>query len=249
MHFYDSFRIILEKSIENERKLEQNPINVNSERPQVKESLISYLTSRVPKDFFNRLPEALEAAYFQASTDAAQKCGEPERVRVRGQLRHYYQNKAMRDVAELSSIEAFSPHTDPKGERFTLLSTNEVSMGRTAVPFANKVPSAAKHRKMIAAVNSRLEPSNFDLFSDASARKSAEGLGVLIVTVHSPKGMDQSVPSHFVVGVPYSNMKGWHLFEPLSVILAAYEPGISANTIDTAFPTLKRQLRDAEDGK
>lgn len=214
----------------------------------MKDALISYVTARVPKEFFARLPEALEAAYFQASTDASQKCGEPERIRVRGQLRHYYQNKAMRDVAEVHSIESFSPHTDPKGERYTLLSTNEVSMGRTAVPFANKLPPPAKHRKTIAAVNSRLEPTNLDLFSNASEMKSTEGLGVLIVTVHPEKGADQSVPSHFVVGVPYSNLKGWHLFEPLAVILAAYEPSVSANSIDIAFPTLKRQLRDAENG-
>jgi len=213
----------------------------------VKDTLISYLTSSIPKEFFARLPESLEAAYFQASADSDQKCGDPERVRVRGQLRHYYQNKALRDVAELNSIASFSPHTDPKGERYTLLSTNNVVIGRTAVPFANKVPPAAKHRKAIAAVNARLEPTNLNLFSDQSNCRTAEGLGVLIVTVHPSKAMDQSVPSHFVVGIPYSNLKGWHLFEPVAVILAAYEPSVSAKSIDIAYPTLKKQLQEAED--
>ena len=213
----------------------------------MKDILISYLTARVPKDFFSRLPEALEAAYFQASTDSTQKCGEPERVRVRGQLRHYYQNKAMRDVANAHAIESFSPHTDPKGERYTLLSTKEVVMGRTAVAFANKLPVAAKHRKTIAAINSRLEPTNHDLFSANSSQEPTEGLGVMVVTVHPSKHMDQSVPSHFVIGIPFSNLKGWHLFEPLSSILAAYEPTVGTKLLDVAFPTLKKQLKAAED--
>lgn len=211
-------------------------------------TLISYITSRIPKDFFVRLPGELEGAYFQAFADAEQKCGVPEQNRVRGQLRHYYQNKVMREVGNAISIPTYSPHTDPKGERYTLLLLNEVAIGRTSVAFTDKRPPLAKHRKTIAAVNSRLEPTNLDLFSDSDVEARQDGLGVLIVTVHPPKKANQSVPSHFVVGVPFSNLKGWHLFEPIPSILAAYEPVADVKPVDIAFPTLKRQLKEAEDG-
>lgn len=211
-------------------------------------TLISYITTRIPKEFFVRLPGELEGAYFQAFFDAEQKCGLPEQNRVRGQLRHYYQNKAMRDVGNAISIPTCSPHTDPKGERYTLLSLDQIAIGRTSVAFTDKRPPLAKHRKTIAAVNSRLEPTNFDLFSDSDVKPQQDGLGVLIVTVHPPKKSNQSVPSHFVVGVPFSNLMGWHLFEPIPSILAAYEPVTGAKPVDIAFPTLKRQLKEAENG-
>jgi hypothetical protein len=215
----------------------------------VKEDLISYIVSRVPRELFLRLPGELEAAYNQAHSDSIQKCGEPEQIRVRGQLRHYYQNGKMRELANTLAIPVLTPHTDPKGERFPLIYINEVVMGRTAVAFTNKLPPLARHRKAIAAVNSRLEPINSDMFTgDGNLPQQKDGLGILITTVHAPKNGPQNIPSHFVVGVPYSNLKGWHMFEPLGVILGAYDAVAPEKPQDIAFPILKKQLIEAENG-
>jgi len=213
----------------------------------VRDVLLSYLAGRIPHEFVKQLPESLEAAYFDAHRNAEQRCAVPERVRVRGQLRHYYQNGALRELAERFGIDATAPHTKPKGERYTRLVFEDIVLGRTGVRFANKMPAPAKHRKAIAALNERFEPYTPDLF-EAPQRHVNDGLGVLLVTVHPGKEQDQSVPSHFVVGVPYTNLKGWHMFEPLAALLAAYEPAQQLETKDIAYPTLKKMLRDAEGG-
>ena len=213
----------------------------------MRDVLMPYLASRIPVDFIRQLPEALEAAYFDAHRSAEQRCAVPERVRVRGQLRHYYQNGAMRGLAEQLGIDASAEHTSPKGERYTRVLFNDVVLERTGVRWSNKIPTPAKHRKTIAALNERFEPVTNDLFEPVKER-ATDGLGVLLVTVHPAPGKDQSVPSQFVVGVPYSNLKGWHMFEPLSYLLAAYEPAIKQQAVDLAFPTLKKILRRAEGG-
>lgn len=213
----------------------------------MRDVLMPYLTSRIPLDFVRQLPEALEAAYFDAHRSAEQRCAAPERVRVRGQLRHYYQNGAMRELAERLGIDASAEHTTPKGERYTRLTFNDIVLGRTGVRCSDKIPTPAKHRKTIAALNQRFEPYTVDLFEPVQDRIT-DGLGVLLVTVHPSVGKDQSVPNQFIVGVPYSNLKGWHMFEPLSSLLAAYEPAKEQETVDIAFPTLKNLLRQAEGG-
>lgn len=211
----------------------------------MREILLSYLTQRIPHHFVMQLPEALEAAYFDAHRNAEQRCAVPERGRVRGQLRHYYQNGALRSLAERLEIEASAEHTAPRGERYTKLAFEDIVMGRTAVHFSNKMPAPAKHRKAISALNERFEPSTLDLF-DEPVERPLDGLGVLLVTVHPGKNQDQSVPSQFVVGVPYSNLKGWHLFEPFSSFLAAYNVAVTEDPVDMAFPTLKKMLKEAE---
>lgn len=213
----------------------------------MRDLLLPYLAGRLPHDFVKQLPEALEVAYFEAHRNAEQRCAVPERVRVRGQLRHYYQNGALRDLAERFDVDAAAAHTSPKGERYTRLVFEDIVLGRTGVRFSNRTPTPAKHRKAIAALNERFEPQTVDLF-DQRRLAPSDGLGVLLVTVHPGQGKDQSVPSHFAIGVPYSNLKGWHMFEPLSSLLAAYAPAQVQQPVDMAFPTLKKMLRLAEGG-
>ena len=213
----------------------------------MRDLLLPYLANRLPHDFVKQLPEALETAYFEAHSNAEQRCAAPERGRVRGQLRHYFQNGALRQLAERFGVDAAAAHTSPKGERYTRLVFGDIVLGRTCVRFTNSTPSPAKHRQAIAALNERFEPKTFDLFEQERSVPS-DGLGVLLVTVHPGHGCDQSVPNHFAIGVPYSNLSGWHMFEPLSSLLAAYAPAQSQPAVDMAFPTLKKILRRAEGG-
>lgn len=206
--------------------------------------LIEYIAHKTPIAFINNLVEKLEEAYFLAHQECS-TYAEPERPRILGQARHYRQNGAFRDAATEAGLLAVAPHTDPKGERYSLVASDNIRYGRIAVPFNNKIPRASAHRAAIATVNSRLEPVNLDLFN-LSTKKIGDGLGCLIVTVNPPKFEGQSVPRNICVGVPYSNLRGWHLFTPITDVLAAYRPAQEMEVPDLAFAKLKKKMNDAE---
>ena len=210
----------------------------------MKIDLVNYITHRTPTVFFTRVTELFESAYF-AAHQYSETLDEPERVRVRGQLRHYEQNRALRAAASDAGLAAAAPHTDPKGERYSVVTSQDIRFGRIGVPFNNNQPRPSKHRQAIAAVNSRLEPVNFDLFDPPMTRPS-DGLGCLLVTANPPRFEPQSAPYAIIVGVPYTNLRGWHLFEPITSVLAACHAAEQLDVPDLAWAKLKKQLGEAE---
>jgi hypothetical protein len=114
------------------------------------------------------------------------------------------------------------------------------------LPFNNKTPRYAKHRKLIAALNARLEPVNADLFSAKTVGPIEDGLGCLIVAVKPHRREPQSTPFGVMIGVPYTNLRGWHLFVPVSEVMAAYHPSEQIEVPDLAFAKLKRRMNDSE---
>jgi len=212
----------------------------------VKIDLIQYIISRVPLSFFTLASEHLEAAYFSAH-QYAQTFEEAERARILGQLRHYRQNEAIRMAAMEAGLTATAPHTYPKGERYTLIAAENIIFSRVNVPFNNHLPRPSKYRRLIATINQRLEPTNEVLFGPEPIRPPSNGLGCLIVTVNPPRFEPQSTPFNLIVGVPYTSLKGWHLFEPISSILAEYHPTQEIEVPDMAWAKLKKQLGEAED--
>lgn len=206
----------------------------------MKIDLISYIANRTPQGFVTKVVEELEAAYsqaFQHSETFAIKT----RRRVLGQLRHYRQNDALLSAGESMGQLVSARSTSPAGEHYTFVSAQDIRFGRIAVPFNNRIPRPAKHRKAIAALNARYEPQNNDLFLPTQAPVS-DGLGCLFITVNPAPGEAQSVPSSLMIGVPHTNLKGWHLFEPISEILAAYNPAQEIKVQDLAWVKLKKQL-------
>jgi hypothetical protein len=206
----------------------------------MKIDLISYIVSRTPQGFVTKVVEELEAAYsqaFQHSETFAVK----SRRRVLGQLRHYRQNDALLSAGASMGQMVSARSTSPAGEHYSFVSAQDIRFGRIAVPFNNRIPRPAKHRKAIAALNARFEPKNSDLFLPHQAPIS-DGLGCLFITVNPHSGEAQSVPASLIVGVPHTNLKGWHLFEPISEILAAYNPPQEIEVQDLAWVKLKKQL-------
>lgn len=206
--------------------------------------LLSYIADRTPKTFVTAVIEGFEAAYsqaFQHSESFAPK----SRNRVRGQLRHYRQNDALIRAGESVGQMALAKSTIPSGEHYSFVASQDIRFGRIAVPFNNRIPRPAKHRKAIAALNARFEPQEHDLFA-APSLPALDGLGCLLITVNPPAWDSQSVPAAIMVGVPYSNLKGWHLFEPVSEVLAAYSPVQDIEVKDLAWARLKKQLGDGE---
>src|SRR5690606_17193060 len=124
-------------------------------------------------------------------------------------------------------------------------STQGVIYGRIGVNFSDRTPRIAKHRKAIAAINSRLEPIYFDLFNPPAERPS-DGLGIFLVTVNPHPRQPQDMPAAIKIGVPYSNCKGWHLFESIESIMAAYASPVEILVPDLALVQLKKKLQSSE---
>ncbi len=210
----------------------------------MKIDLVSYIADRTPHSFITAVVEGFEAAYsqaFQHSESFAVK----SRRRILGQLRHYRQNDALIRAGESVGQMALAKSTSPSGEHYSFVAAQDIRFGRIAVPFNNRIPRPAKHRSAIAALNARFEPQNNDLFALPSPPVT-DGLGCILITVNPPSWESQSVPASIVVGVPYTNLKGWHLFEPLSEVLAAYNPAQDIAVKDLAWVKLKKQLGDGE---
>ncbi len=210
------------------------------------DDLMQYIASRTPKGFLQLAAENLEAAFVRAYREAS-TYEHPEYRRMQGQARHYRQNEALRASAHQAGLCGLATQTDPKGEFYTMVSAQGIVYGRISVNFTNKVPRAAKHRRAIAALNSRLEPVNLDLFNTPVSHDT-EGLGVFLVTVNPHERAPQDMPAGIRIGVPYSNFKGWHMFEPIESVMAAYSVITDAVVPDRAFVTLKKRLKDAEAG-
>ncbi|WJF89740.1 hypothetical protein QS306_11590 [Paraburkholderia bonniea] len=210
----------------------------------MKTDLIEYIASRTPLTFLQRVVEHIEAAHH-AAHQHSETFADPERFRILPQLQHYRSNEALRTAALDAGMEAVAPHTDPKGERFSLVAADNIRFGQICVPFDNKLPRQAKHRRTIAALNEQLEPVNLDLFTGPS-RPISDGLGCLVVAVKPHKREPQSVPFAVMVGVPYTNLKGWHLLEPIAEIMAAYHPAEPVTVPDLAWARLKKQIHDSE---
>jgi hypothetical protein len=210
----------------------------------LKIDLVEYIANRTPTVFITQATELLEEAYHAAHRHS-ETFDEPERKRVLGQLRHYRQNEALRAAAVKAGLMAAAPHTDPKGERYSIVVAQDIKFSRIGIPHNNNRPRASQHRKAIAALNSRLEPANMSLFSPLQNIPS-DGLGCLLVTVNPHRRESQSVPAALMIGVPYTNLREWHLLEPLSSILAAQHPAEEIGVPDLAWAKLKKQLGDAE---
>lgn len=206
--------------------------------------LINYIANRTPQHFLQSALEAIDTAYFQAYRESM-TYDEPERRRIQGQIRHYRQNEAFRDAGYKSGLATVSANTTPRGELFPVIASEGVVYGRIAVNFSNKMPRLAKHRQAIASVNARLEPVNLDFFS-ATTEAKKDGLGILIVTVNPHKNASQEIPAAIKVGVPYTNGRGWHLFEPIESIMAAYATQVEIEVPDLALVLLKKRLSDKE---
>lgn len=209
------------------------------------DTLLRYISQRAPRQFFVSAVENLEAAYHRAFSEAETYEG-PERRRIRPQIRHYRLNAAVRTAADATGLATSAPDTNPKGERYTVVTTEGLLISRISVNFDNKIPRPSKHRRAIAALNAHLEPSTGDLFMQ-SAQEPSDGLGLLLVTINPAPRNDQSTPADVFVGVPYTTLADWHLFAPVSQLLAMYEPEVKPQEIeDIAWAKLKTQLRQAE---
>ncbi|WP_177186342.1 hypothetical protein [Nitrosomonas sp. Nm166] len=206
--------------------------------------MIQYIIKHVPSFFFTRTVELMESEYFMAH-QIAKRYEEPERSRVRGQLRHFGLNRALRVSASDAGLIPQSLYINPKGDGYPLVVADGIYFGRVSVPFHCNRPRPSKCRYAIAKANLRFESINLSFF-EQPAEISPDGMGCFIVTVNPPSFEPQSVPSNIMVGVPYTDLSNWHLLVPVTEILAAYNLPAEIKVPDLAWAKLKKQLSDNE---
>lgn len=203
------------------------------------EDFLQRIVLNVPEAFWRRFSEGADESYFAAHKEASTY--QPrEQSRVRGQLRHHRLNEGLRNAAAVSRIEMLSPPSTAWSDWFNVAAAGEVRIARVALPFSNRIPRPAKHRRLVAAINTRFEPDSADFF-DPLPPKPASGLGCLIVTVHPHRSQNQGAPAAVMLGVPFSDLRGWHFLEPISKVLAAYHPAVEQVVPDLAIVRLKKK--------
>ncbi len=67
-----------------------------------------------------------------------------------------------------------------------------------------------------------------------------------MVTINPEREEAQTVPKDIYIGVPYTNLKGWHFFDSVSQVLAGFHGAVEMDVPDMAWVTLKKNLRDNE---
>lgn len=209
--------------------------------------LLKRFTQDVPRDFLMRVNESLAAAYGLAHEKVKDFENEPELHRVLPQVRTYQQNRALREAAKVSGLSCEVQSTAPKGEVYPLVMAGDVLLGRVGVNAGKGLPRPAKYRSQLAFLNTQFEQHTGDLFGSTPQQKVEDGMGSLIVTVNPPWSYSrQDEPLGIFVGVPFSNLKGWHYYRPVEEVLAAYHQEVVQKQPDLAWAMLKRQLQPHE---
>lgn len=210
-----------------------------------RQQILKLITRDVPKDFLQQVIEELPSAYGRAysSVKALTPALEPVEVRrLLPQERHYVQNAAFRKAATSVGLPSMVKATSPRGEHYPIVAAGEVLIGRIGVAFASRLPRLAKHRRLLACLNSRFEPMNGDLF-DPPALAAHEGMGAIVVTINPPpSAASQELPLGLFMGVPFTNFKGWHYYAPFEEVIAAYHEEVVQEQPDLAWATLKKRL-------
>lgn len=215
---------------------------------QVKQLIEQVIISAISQEAMLRLYTAVAAAFEQADVTARKVLPESPSLALstRAQLRHYLQNDAFFTAAGDSGLHAVLQPAASGAEHFPLVIQPRVLLGRVGV-MVGRGMSKSKFRAELAAFNEVLEGQTGDLFSGWAQPTELERLGVLLVTVNPPTHVaSQSTPLGIYLGVPFSNLRGWHYYEPLENVLALYHQEVQQAVPDLAFVKLKRQLRSNE---
>jgi hypothetical protein len=169
------------------------------------------------------------------------------------QTRHYKLSSTMREVAELADLEILDLKADNSGENYVVLRSGPIQMGRIGVNQGSAIPREAKHRALIAALNARLEGYTHDLFSPTLHMLPSSTLGILLLNVNPKANLDQDRMIDLQVGVPYSDLSGWHYRKSCSDLISRYSdlpvPQDAVQPIDKAVVRLKEVLNDIEEAE
>lgn len=218
----------------------------------VRNEIERLLVANFPRDFWISMLDNLSAMYGRAHDSMADGLAlhPHDLVRALPQVRHYALNSSMRKVGKALDIEVMDLKADNSGENYVVLRSGALQMGRIGVNQGAQIPREAKHRALIAALNSRLEGFTPDLFLPKVHRIPSSTLGILVVNVNPKATLSQTEMVDLQVGVPFSDLSGWHYLESCSVLLEKYVDGsVGADNVgqlDKAVVRLKHAIDEIE---
>ncbi|OHP05255.1 hypothetical protein HMPREF2659_09620 [Pseudomonas aeruginosa] len=182
-----------------------------------------------------------------------------EMVRALPQVRHYKLSSSVRTIAESMDLEVLDLKADHSGENYVVIRSGPLQLGRIGVNQGASLPRGAKHRALIAALNARLEGVTHDLFAPTVHMMPSSTLGLLLVNINPKPNLSQDRMIDLQVGVPYTDLSGWHYLQPCSEVLAMYADATNETVMDVvqsdkAVVRLKEfiaevELNDARDRK
>ena len=210
---------------------------------------IARVLKAFPKAFFQYLVENLNVAFVDAYRMTRQYCAEPERLNMLGQARHAFCEKAFREAAKDSDLQAIVLPTKPAGGCYSLVTHEDVHLIRGNVQKHCGLPRATRFRKERAQINAWLDRFQYDLLREVTEPSSDQLCAMIVVTAY-PHHYDPSIPAFVGLGVPRSDMSEWVVLEPIQNLLARYHdfdpksPTPSGTPVveDRAVPVLKKTL-------
>lgn len=208
-----------------------------------------------PTAFPRLLSEGLQDAFGEALAIARSHAEEPERSAILGQMRHARCEAKFRRAASEVGLTVRAPHTDPLGGRYSLVTAGGVVLIRNTVRRDCGPPRWAKFRHDLARANAWLSAQQIDMFQPTVPAPDDRLCAMLVVTAH-PRHGDPSVPAFIGIGVPRSDLSGWHRLLSLPEWLALHHDADTAartpqpapvTVKDKAVPKLKRRGTDRGD--
>ncbi len=208
------------------------------------------LIAKFPRDLIVDLQAAADAAFVEASGLSNQFVEEPERSNMLGQLRHARLEAGLRNAASSYDLQVSSPHTNPKGGRYSVVTGGGIILIRGNVQSHRGPPRATKFRKQVAETNHWLSPLQPDFYMRVPEPSSDHLCAVLVIAAQ--KRGDPTVPGWVGIGFPTHDLTSWAEIRSLNDILSLYHDAAAPATReavveikDRAQPKLKKDGRGA----
>lgn len=209
----------------------------------MQKELLQFIIQSTPKHFLTNIREGMRQAMTFANSDG-ERFPENERPKAYGLSRHQRLNGAFREATEQSGLHFTQGEKINQGECY-VASNPFIIYGKANLQPNNKFPAPALYRRAIARINEALEPDTFDLFNPGPIKGPLEQVGCLILPV-IPSRHEHHLAGIYI-GVPYSNLKEWHMYESLDNVINAYDATFDPEGLsDQAFATLKKNLKRKE---
>lgn len=197
------------------------------------------LVAATPRELWIDLPAMADAAFAEAVRIADRHVEEPEYRNTVAQLRHARLEAGFRRDTREHGLLVASPHTTPKGGRYSVASSDGIHLIRGNVQPHIGPPRPSKFRRQFAEFNAWLSGTQLRLFELVEAPRDDRLCAMLVVTANT-RG-NPSLPAWVGVGFPHKDLRTWVEIVPISDILAMYHDADTRSVPTTSAPV---EIRD-----
>lgn len=198
------------------------------------------LVSATPREMWIDTSAAADAAFAAALGLADRYVEDPERGNMLGQLRHARLEADFRAVARSHGLSVASPHTIPKGGRYSVMSSGGIHIIRGNVQTHRGPPRPSRFRQQLASTNRWLSPLQPDFYMEVTEPARDRLCAVLVVT--AAKRGNPSLPAWVGIGFPHHDLGSWVEIASVTNILALYHDVDSAARTPVAAPVEVRDI-------